>query len=311
MKKSWLLIAGIIVLFLASPFSSTASVSFGEEVVVEAGKTVNEAVSIGENVYVSGTVRNAAVSIGGNIYVRQGGLVEGDAVSLGGNVYVRENGRIQKNSVTIGGSTIADFGGVVEGELVTLPSAQILASACEGFGDVLLTGVKIFILGPIIGIFGLFGIILGLVFAVLKLALFLAIAAFVTYLFPRQVSVMSEFVREDFWRCFFLGLVVIVVVPFLFVALIITILGIPLIPAFMVFLFVANLYGSVGVALWVGKLIPESATRPDLWNVMIGALFLSVIKVIPLVGFLSKIAIIAVSFGVVLFTRFGSPERTA
>ena len=43
-----------------------------------------------------------------------------------------------------------------------------------------------------------------------------------------------------------------------------------------------------------------------MWNVVIGVLILGIVKLIPGIGFFIKFVILAVSFGIVIFTRFGS-----
>ncbi len=308
MKNTRVLLLIVMLSGLIFPQAAGAEVSFGEEVVVKAGKTVNEAVSIGDDVHVYGTVREKAVAVGGDVFVESGGRVKGDAVAIGGDIFVRNNGNIDKNAVTLGGKTRTDFNGAVHGELVTLFPNNIFFN----FGDAgLINNIfKFLIFGPVIGIFGIIGVIIAIIFSLLNLVLFLAIAALVTHFFPKNVSNMAEFSQKEFWKSFFLGFLVVMAVPFLVIALLITIIGIPVIPPFMVFLFIAYLFGSVGVALWVGWLIPNSEHRSDMQNVVIGVLVIGLVRLIPAVGLLVKFAVLAVAFGVVLFTRFGMQKNT-
>jgi len=308
MKSTRILLLIIMLSVLIYPQVAGAGVSFGEEVIVKAGKTVNEAVSIGDDIHVYGTVQEKAVAVGGDVFVESGGHVKGNAVAIGGDIFVRNSGNIDENAVTLGGRTRTDFGGAVHGELVTLFPNNIFFN----FGDAgLINNIfKFLILGPVIGIFGIIGVIIALIFSLLKLVLFLAIAALVTHFFPKNVSNMAEFSRKEFWKSLLLGFVVVMAVPFIVIALLITIIGIPIIPPFMVFLFIAYLFGSVGVALWVGCLIPNSEHRSDMQNVVIGVLVIGLVRLIPAVGLLVKFAVLAVAFGVVLFTRFGMQKNT-
>ncbi|HDY89113.1 MAG TPA: hypothetical protein ENH82_13490 [bacterium] len=304
MRNSRSILLFTLLLGILAPQFVWAEVNFGDKFVVKFGQTVNEAVSIGDDVYVFGTVKEDAVSIGGDVFVEKNGCVNGNAVSIGGDIYVRNNGEVRKNTVNIAGKTYVDFGGLVRGDQISLFPANFFSN---GFIENIL---KIIIFGPIIGIFGLIGFIIGLVISLLKLALLLAIAVFVTYFFPGNVSTMAEFTHKQFWKCFFLGFLAIIVIPFLTLALIITIIGIPIIPAFLVFLFLAYIYGSIGIALWVGRLIPGAVDRSDIVNVIIGVLILGVVKLIPAIGLLSKFVILAVSLGVIIFTRFGTQKNT-
>ncbi len=305
MRNPRLFVFCIVLCFVLSAQAARTDVNFGEKVVVKFGRTINDAVCIGDDVHVFGTVKNDAVSIGGDVFVEKHGRVKGNAVSIGGDIYVRNMGEIKNDAISLAGITYVDYGGVVLGKNISF-------STTEFFGDDFPEKIlKILIFGPVIGLFGLMGLIIGFVISLVKLAFFLAVAVAVTYFFPEKVSVMADFTGREFWKCFFLGIVAIIIIPFLSLALFITIIGIPLIPALFVFLFIAFLYGATGIALWVGKLIPGAETRSDIMNVIIGVLILGVIKFIPAIGFLLKFFILAVSFGVIIFTRFGTQKSTS
>ena len=304
MRNSRLFTICIVLCMILSAQAALTDVKFGEKVVVKFGRTVNDVVCIGDDVHVFGTVKNDAVSIGGDVFVEKHGSVNGNAVSIGGDIYVRNMGEIKNDAISLAGMTHVDYGGVVRGEHISLCPTKYFD---EDFPENIL---KILIFGPVIGLFGLIGLIIGLVISLLKLAFFLALAVIVTYFFPKNVSIMAEFTGKEFWKCFFLGLVAIIIIPFLSLALLITIIGIPLIPALFVFLFFAYLYGAIGIALWIGRLIPGAENRSDILNVIIGVLILGVVKLIPAIGFLLKFVILAVSFGVIIFTRFGTQKTT-
>ena len=57
------------------PGMAAADVQVGGDIVVEAGKTMESAVSFGGNVTVRGTVSDAAVAIGGNVAVDRKSVV--------------------------------------------------------------------------------------------------------------------------------------------------------------------------------------------------------------------------------------------
>ena len=70
-------------------------------------------------------------------------------------------------------------------------------------------------------------------------------------------------------------------------------------------LFFVYLLGSVGIALWVGRIIPESESRSQLVNVLLGVLVIGIAKHIPVAGIAITIAVLASSFGAVLLSRGG------
>jgi len=306
MKRNQSYIVLILLLVVLFPRVAMTDVSFGEKIVVKIGKTMEEAVSFLHDVYVYGTVKEAAVAIGGDIFVESGGNVRGDAVALFGDIFVRNNGKIRGDAVTLGGRTHRDFGSDIHGEIVTLFPDIAFVSGTGGCDNNITKILKFIVLGPIIGIFGIVGAVIVLVFSLLKLLLFLGIAALFTYFFPQNILNMAEFTQREYVKSFLIGFAVIIAIPFMIIALLVTIIGIPVIPAFLLFLFLTYLYGSTGIALWTGRLLPNGEHRSEMWNVVIGVLILGIVKLIPGIGFFIKFVILAVSFGIVIFTRFGS-----
>ena len=311
MKRTGVYLLVVLLSGVLLPRTAYTDISFGEEIVVQLGQTVKEAITFGDDIHVYGTVKEAAVAIGGDVLVESGGCVNGDVVSVGGDIHVKDNGEVKKNTVALGGRTYKDSEGLVHGEIITLIPASIGLPFDNCAENVVGNIIKFIILGPIIGVFGLIGAILGFIFSLFKLALFLAFAALITHFFPENVSCMAEFAHKEFWKSFFLGFLTIIVIPFLIIALIITIIGIPVIPPFLIFLFITHIYGSVGLALLVGRFMPNSEHRSNMSNVIIGVLLIGMVKFVPVIGFFVKFVIIAVSFGVVIMTRFGTQKYSS
>jgi len=297
----------IVALILAVwvPTVIASDFSFGKKVIVKYGQTVDDAVSFGEDVYVFGTVSGDAVAIGGSVIVDRDGSVKGDAVAIGDDIQVRSGGNISGDAVSIGGGMIIDDGGVVGGDKVNLLSCDLLGRGLKN------TLMKILIFGPIIGIFGFIGIIIGLIIAVLKLVFMLAVAVLIAYFFPNNVSLMADHTGREFWKSLLFGILAIVVIPVLALVLLVSIIGIPFIPIFLLFLLAAYLYGATGVSLWVGRFIHGAENRSVMVNVIVGVLVLAVIRFIPILGFLVKVGIMAVAFGMLIFTRFGTRSTTS
>ncbi|HUT63018.1 MAG TPA: hypothetical protein VMZ04_03575, partial [Anaerolineae bacterium] len=262
-----------------------------------------------------GTVRKNAVSFGGDVYIETDGVVKGDVVSIGGDVIVKDGGEVYKDIVSIGGSTIVASLGKVHGERISThyyPVKYFLKHVFP-FSIVNITSgiLKILFFGPFITIFGTVGILIGFIFLMIKLLFSLAVASLVTYFFPENVTRMADYLREGFPKALLLGLMIMVVIPFLVLFLIITLIGIPLIPLVLVMLFFIYLFGSVGVALWIGCIIPESAGRSLIVNVLLGVLVVSVLKHLPIIGFFVCMVVFVTSFGVVLLSRSEMRMRVA
>ena len=274
--------------------------------------------SLGDDVRVYGTVTQDAVSLGGDILIESGGTVDGDVVSLGGDITVRNGSRVKGNVVTFGGRVIVELGGSIDGKKISLtPNLMPFYENITGvnfpfetdFRDIGYQIVKMIVFWPLLGVFGLIGVIFGIVFVVLKLVLFISFSIIIIHFFPENVSNMACFVKENFFKSVLWGFLVSFLLPFVIVALIITIVGIPTVPPLLVLIFFSYLYGSVGLALMAGRLLPGSSGRSEMMNVCLGVFLLMFLRLIPGLGFILKLIFFAASLGLVIYTRFGTQRN--
>ena len=298
------------------PSAALADFRFGDELVIEAGKTAEEAISIGSNVRVYGTVTTTAFSFGGDVIVENGGDVKGDAVSFGGDVKVRRHGMVHKDAVSIGGSVRVDNDGTVLGSCVepleefeekfdNFPDSFI-GECNHSFRNLTEKIPEILMFGPFIGIFGIFGFIFASSLLVVKLAIKMGIAALLTAIFPQHIENMAESIRTHFLKSLLLGFLCIFAIPFIFIVLLISILGIPFLPIYVICLIITYLFGSVGLALYTGKILPGAEKRSIMRNTLLGVLFIGLARFLPLFGILIGIGVTALSFGAIILSRFGT-----
>ncbi len=310
----------ILCIGLATAGTANADFRFGKKIIVKEGCTINDAFCFGDDVLVYGTVINSAVSFGGDVVVKSGGILKGDAVSIGGDVIIQRNAVIRNDAVTFGGHVRIDNDGEVHGESVELLDklqnelGRLGGNNFAGFGHTFEHWrdkiPRIFLLGPFTGLFGVFGFLVMSAFLIFKLAVKLGIAALITYIFPRHVHIMAECARLEFWKASFIGVAGIVVTPVIIVFLFVSILGIPIIPFYLGLLFIAYLFGSVGVALCVGRILPIAEGRSDMRNALLGVLAIGLIRFFPLLGIFAGLAVTVLSLGVVILTRFGTQPCT-
>ena len=155
---------------------------------------------------------------------------------------------------------------------------------------------------------GVIGIVIMTVLLMMKLLFKCAIAAFITYLAPRHVRNMAECVRTNLFVTVLAGIVTMVVMPFIIILLLVSLIGIPLVPLAIILLIIVYFFGSVGVALWAGFILPLSGNRSDIHNALLGVLAIGLVRFIPVVGFLSGIFASVLAVGVVVVTRFGAEQ---
>ncbi len=293
-------------LCMLMPDVSEAKHSFGNSLTVGVHETVDEAVSVTGDVYVYGVVEKDAVSVGGDVIVEAGGEVGKNVVSIGGDVIIRSGATVKGDLKSIGGEVKVDPGANVKGDFMRRPGRKPFRRHPIGHvGDIVPGIFKGLIFGPFTGIFGAMGFMFGFAILLLKLLFSFAVAAVITYLFPNKVSSMALYLRDDFPKAMLLGVVVLILTPVTGILLLVTIIGIPLVPLFIVAMYLIYLVGSVGVALWVGRIVPEAEGRTMMVNVLLGVLAIGIVKNIPVLGAIVAIAFTAASFGVMLMTHTG------
>lgn len=267
---AWLLLIILALPHLAFAGGDRSKVKIGKDVVVPFGVEVEEAVAIGANVIVYGTVDGDAVAVGGSIILKEGARIDGDAVSIGGII---EEGP----------------GSMIEGDVVEVSIPGIgYIPGFHHFG-------KLFSFSPLF-----FGI---------KLILFLVLALVLVALFPKSFGVLSDGIQKEIWKTLLAGVVVILVFAPVCVLLAITIVGIVLIPVWVIAFLVAALFGYIAIALILGQKVlvgfGAKAANPIL-SVLVGAFLLGLLGFIPILGSIAKGIAVCWGTGSVVLTRFGT-----
>jgi len=181
----------------------------------------------------AGQVVKDAVVVGGDMDVS--GVVEGDAVAVFGNIVVAEGGRIN-------GSAVAVFGKVIKGAGAVLPNDTFEFSFDKFVRHVGVSSCVIPFVGA--GAFWvfLFTMIVGF------LALFLLISVF----FTGRVGHTSYYIEKNAWKSFYYGLLIAVLSIPVTIFLVISIIGIPLVPILIIVLSAATLFGYTVVCQLIG-----------------------------------------------------------
>mgnify|MGYP003374540997 CR=1 FL=1 len=226
---------------------SDARVAFGHGVTVEAHERTDEVVCIAGSLRVLGEVMGNAVAIGGS--ARVSGKVYGDVVAIGGSIHLADGAEVFGEAVAVGGTVHRAPGAKVLGQVtqVSLGDA-ILRGAMEGDRD------------------GehersawrdewsdLPKRLIGIALLALLVCLVLLVA-------PGLVEETGERVRREAWSAGLIGLLAeLLFVPLLVLlvlVLVISIIGIPLlllVPFLLVAVVIAALVGFAGVAVSVGR----------------------------------------------------------
>jgi hypothetical protein len=224
-------------------------------------------VKIGSDVRVEEDMRiEDAVAVGGSVYVE--GIVDGDAVAVGGTVHLGENAVVHGDAVTIGGSVVEAEGAMIYGTTVDVSSIN--------FDDIF--DGKDFMNG-------FHGIPRGLRFIPL-IGLF-ALVLLLTILMPKELGKVATIVKNEPVIMFLYGLLGVILIVPIALMLVISIIGIALIPIEMLAVFLASLIGYIAVAIIIGKKILRALKNDDpniILSAVLGVLLLWLVGLIPFAG---------------------------
>ncbi len=274
-----LLCASVILLAFASlsfaaitgidPDVKNSLVKVGSDVLVPIGANIQSAVAVGGNVDVFGTIQKDAVAVGGDLMVRKSAVIHGDAVCIGGKL-------IKEPGATITGDN-------VEISVANLPGLFIGKSCGWGLS------------------------IIGLV----SFLSFLILALFAAAFFPNHLGRISYFGERMPGASFLWGLLMIVLIIPIIILLAVSLIGIIFIPFYLILLAGAAFFGYIAVSQLLGKKILKGMrlrNKPMMIEVVVGFIFLEIINLIPLIGWLIKIIAVTMGLGAVLATRFGTKD---
>ena len=245
-------------------------ITIGKDVTVDANSFVtNNVVVVGGNATIRGQVQENVVVVFGNIYLEPGAVVRGDAVAVFGSVVRQGDAQVYGESVSV------DIG-----------SLNIRDMRFLGMRGGMWTGTR--------SIWRVFWVVL--------------LGLIVMWMAPRAVAGVSVAVAADPVKSLLYGLLSYLALIPMTIVMLISLLGIPLIPFLWLAVAVGRLLGQVALALIAGRYMlrqRHSGSQSDSVSVGVGLLVLGVITLIPVLGGFAGLFYSLVGFGAVVWTRFG------
>jgi hypothetical protein len=270
------LLGALIILPLLAGFTVGGDdniVTIGKDVTLEANSFVtNNVVVIGGSATIRGQVQENVVAVFGNIYLEQGAVVRGDAVAVFGSVIRQGDSQVYGESVSV------DIGSLNWRDLRFSGVTRPFQGAWRGSGSI--WGV-------------LWVVLLGLI---------------VMWVAPRAVEGVASAATTDPVKAILYGLLSYVALVPLTIVMVISLLGIPLIPFFWLAVAVGRLVGQVALGLVAGRYILRQASsggHNQAAAAAIGLLALGVITLIPVAGGFASLFYSLLGFGAVVWSRFG------
>lgn len=276
------------------PRNRDAVVVFGRNVILKSNESADAIVVIGGSAKVYGTVREAIVTIGGNILVD--GNVGEAVVAVLGNVQLSTNATVGQDVVAVFGDVAIDNNAAISGNVAVVGGKLEIADNAHIGGQIqevdlgkfglpnlawLQTWMKqcVLKLRPLAPQVGWVWIIWGL---------FLLLYLLIALAFPRLVGACVEELMHRPATTFAVGLLTILLLPFVLVLLLVTAIGVFVIPFLWVVLVLACIVGRVALLEYFGKQFGRNfrltiLEKPVL-ALFVGALILTVLYIIPVLG---------------------------
>jgi hypothetical protein len=284
---AWLSCAGTA--SSASPTATPAPHSgtifaVGHDVTVAPDDVANDAVAVGGDVIVAGTLRGSAVAVAGNVVLLPNALVLGNAISIGG--------RVDRQP-----------GSVVRGHVYSKRFGLAGRAASALLGE------------PVWHPFRA-GTLVGWVASTILYAL---VAVLCTLFAPRQVTAVRDRVAQHPWASLGWGvLMALVIVPISSVLLLISVIGSPvLIPWLLVVVPVALFFGYTSMGAVLGSRLVGAARAPRqrfLAAAVVGVVLLHCLRLIPYAGIAAWALVWITGFGaatMATWTWWRSRRRTS
>lgn len=119
--------------------------------------------------------------------------------------------------------------------------------------------------------------------------------------FKNHLTQTSEIVSKKFWKSFGIGLLIIITLIPASLLLLVTVIGIPLIKVIvlltMLFVYLSRFVVSLALGKWMAIKFNWNKKMSNYWLFVFGLLAITVLKMIPMVGFFTSLIVISVGLG--------------
>jgi cytoskeletal protein CcmA (bactofilin family) len=316
---------------VAGDYSLPAGDTVHDDVTISGGSATIDGVVDGDvavmggEVTINGMVDGDVAVMGGNCDIS--GSVSGDAAIFGGNI--EHKGIIAGDIFVVGGTVALDSGSVVEGDIATIGgvinrheqamvSGEVTSIEAEAIHKVLPRISRVLRFpGHIPGS----GVFPRLFFISMMIVIFI-LTLLILIIFPQTVDKIIAALHNNVWASIGLGLALEVLYVPLIILFAISIVGIALIPVFVLAVFLATIFGTAALSYIIGERVIKSFK----WNVVskvgifcIGWVAAMIIPIIVfligppifILGFFILYVIITIGTGGVVWTLIRKKEPAA
>ncbi|HPD56586.1 MAG TPA: hypothetical protein P5294_01455 [Smithellaceae bacterium] len=266
--------AVLALVFLVAPTAAAKTIiKLGSPVTVVENETVDNVITFGSQITVSGLVERNVIALGGSVVLTGKAVVRGNVFSLGGVIAQGSSAQVFGKTTEINSANIKNsFSSFFRGEP-------------EGWPDLVN------------------------IFSFLFQAIIFILALFLVFIFPGSINALKKIVQNNKVKSFFVGFFITLMITPFFLFLILSIIGIYLIPAFFIALVAAFMFGYIAAAAILGDFTLSaifSSREKSLFKETFGGLILLLILGwLPYLGWLIKIVMLTMGFGGVMLLASG------
>lgn len=257
------------------------------------GEVDQDVVSIMGNTRVTGPIGGSAVAVLGNTYVNS--RVDDEVVAVLGDVTLGPLAEVDGQVVAVGGKVIRDPAAVVRGGVQDVSwgfSVGNFAWVKPWIDQCLLYGRPLAI-GP--------GLVWAWIIALVSLLSYVLTA----WLAPRSVERCVITLEQHAGPSLLAALLGAVLTPLLLLLLVVTVIGILALPFVGLALLAISMFGKLVMLAWLGRRITRASSDTVLGHMatatLIGGVLVTLLYLVPVVGFIVYKLLGFVGFGVVLY----------
>ncbi|HSN91208.1 MAG TPA: secretin and TonB N-terminal domain-containing protein [Anaeromyxobacteraceae bacterium] len=263
------------------------------DLVLRPGERVKDAVAMRGSVTLkSGSEAQTAVAILGDATL-EGGARAGEVVAVLGDVKIGPGAVVEGNATSVGGKIEVDPGAEVGGQQTSVPVPGV--SGLTGW------------MGPSFIWGHAASPLLSVAQVLAQFALYFALGLLLLALFPRRVEVVAAAMVANPVKAILVGLLGTVAMPVLAVLLVVTLVGILLVPVQVLAVLAAGVLGFTALAFHVGRSLPIKVQKgTQVLQLAIGTAIVVLVTQIPILGVFAFVTGWLLVFGAVLRSRGGS-----
>jgi cytoskeletal protein CcmA (bactofilin family) len=307
----------------------------GSRTLIQTGKVLGSIISVGQNLDFLGEVEGSVRSLAQNTNIS--GRVKRNVMNFGADLNIRHTGRVEGDVVALGNELTVD--GEIGRGLRAAVGTVVISGTINGGASIKANSITLMPTARINGDFeyksekeakiepgaqitgetewvkikpdekkkkGFFNTTNVVIKSLLVLACIVT-GVFLILLSRRYVQTAEKHVFDSFLKSLGLGLILVICIPVAVVALLITLIGIPLgligLFAYLVLFYISKIL--VGIALGHKILtgFAKDKEAPLGWSLIIGVIILTILTNIPYIGWLIYIVVVLTGFGAAILAR--------